>query len=95
MKYQKKFLGEGFYSLQITFRSALLNEASTSDLAPLSNKRTFDDFWAFHIALCNKFKNVRFPEMPKTSTVFKGSKVHEQRIQVFQKIIDLILLNAT
>mmetsp|Transcript_17799 Transcript_17799/g.27528 ORF Transcript_17799/g.27528 Transcript_17799/m.27528 type:complete len:112 (-) Transcript_17799:641-976(-) len=79
VKYQKKFLGEGFYSLQITFRSGLLNEAAGVDLAPLQNKRTYDDFWAFHIALCNKFKNVRFPELPKTSSLsaFKGSKVHD------------------
>ena len=67
-----------------------------NDLCKLQNRRTYDDLWAFHIALSNQFKNIKFPDLPKSSSLpsFKSSKIHDQRIEVFQKLIDQILLNA-
>jgi hypothetical protein len=49
-------------------------------------KKSFDDFWAFHTAISNKFKNIRFVDFPKSST-FKSSKPSE-RIEIFQKLFD-------
>ena len=56
-------------------------------------KKSFDDFWAFHTAISNKFKNIRFVDFPKSST-FKSSKPSE-RIEIFQKLFDQILHSAS
>jgi hypothetical protein len=91
VRYQKRFLGECQYIIEIEFKNRTLlgpePKSSHKDkflnLPRLSNKRTSDDFEAFHMALSNKFKNIKFPELPKSSTLSFKAKINEKRCEVF------------
>jgi len=56
-----------------TIASSVVNQMQALSAKPkffqtLQVKRTFDDFWGFHEALKNKFKNIRFPNFPESAT---------------------------
>lgn len=92
VNYSKKFLSECQYHIEVEFKNKKLfsKDAGNQSKHPkLVNKRTNDDFEAFHMALANKFKNIKFPELPKSSTLsLRGAKVFEKRCEVFQKLLD-------
>jgi hypothetical protein len=91
IKYSKKYylISEGSFQIEIEMNKGCLG-LSDSDLPTLQVKRTYEDFCAFHMALSNRFKNIKFPDFPKSSSVqiIKGQKLIEMRIEIFQKLFD-------
>ena len=85
---------EGLYSIEIDIK---IKDKENNEvcLPSLEIKKNIEDFQAFHQALTNQIKNLKFPNIPKLPSVnikpFIDQKFHNQRIEIIQKIFDLCL----
>ena len=81
---------QGYYIIEIEFKN---DESQEKQYAPLTTKKTMNDFWSFYLPLEHYNKNIKFPEFPNQHFVVSSTQA-EQRIETFQKIFDMILVNA-